>query len=63
MNVAIAGTNGFFPDTWSYNSPKPWNNNSPTEPADFWNGRHNWLPSWNGDDVAMQVDYVEMVQY
>jgi len=63
MNVAVGGTNGFFPDGWQYNSPKPWNNNSPTEDADFWNKRHDWLPSWQGDNVAMEIDYIEMKQY
>jgi len=61
LNVAVGGTNGFFPDSWSYNSPKPYNNNSPTEDADFWNNRHNWQSSWT-DDVAMQVDWVKMWQ-
>ena len=63
LNVAIGGTNGFFPDNWSYNTPKPWKNTSPTEPADFWNKRSSWLPTWHGDDVAMIVDYVKMEQY
>ncbi|XP_052817726.1 beta-1,3-glucan-binding protein-like [Mya arenaria] len=63
LNVAIGGTNGFFPDNWSYNTPKPWNNNSPAEGADFWNARHNWQPSWQGDNVAMEIDYIEMNQY
>jgi len=63
LNVAIGGTNGFFPDGWNYNSRKPWSNNSPHEPADFWNHRGDWLPSWRGDDVAMIIDYIEMIQY
>ncbi|WAR12521.1 BGBP-like protein, partial [Mya arenaria] len=56
LNVAIAGTNGFFPDNWTYNSRKPWGNNSPTEYADFWRGRKDWLRSWEGDKVAMEID-------
>jgi hypothetical protein len=28
--------------------------------TDFWSGRNQWLPTWNGDDVAMQVDYVKV---
>lgn len=63
LNVAVAGTNGFFPDDWVYNSPKPWKNTSPTEPQDFWNGRRHWLPSWKGDAVAMEIDYVQMIEY
>lgn len=30
MNVAVGGTNGFFPDGVSNPSPKPWWNGSPT---------------------------------
>ncbi|XP_052819270.1 beta-1,3-glucan-binding protein-like [Mya arenaria] len=63
LNVAIAGTNGFFPDNWTYNSRKPWGNNSPTEYADFWRGRKDWLRSWEGDKVAMEIDWVKMYQY
>ncbi|XP_052818189.1 beta-1,3-glucan-binding protein-like [Mya arenaria] len=63
LNVAIAGKNGFFPDNWTYNSPKPWNNTSPTVPADFWSARDKWHPSWQGDNVAMEIDYVEMYEY
>jgi len=62
LNVAIAGTNGFFPDGWHYDQNKPWNNNSPTEPADFWNDRHNWYSTWSALS-AMEIDYVEMTQY
>lgn len=30
MNLAVGGTNGFFPDGVSNPSPKPWSNGSPT---------------------------------
>ena len=63
LNVAIGGTNGYFPDDWSYNTPKPYKNTSPTENADFWGKRNDWMPTWVNDDVAMIVDYVEMTQY
>nr|AAP74223.1 beta-1,3-glucanase [Pseudocardium sachalinense] len=63
LNVAIAGTNGFFPDNWTYDQQKPWFSNSPTELQDFWNARFQWLQTWHGDDVAMECDYVEMTQY
>ena len=33
MNIAVGGTNGFFPDTWTNAAyPKPWTNLSPTAP-------------------------------
>jgi len=66
MNVAVGGTNGFFPDDVPSNPPKPWSNTSPTAFLDFWNGRESWLPSWeNGEgrvseNAAMQVDYVKV---
>jgi hypothetical protein len=28
--------------------------------TDFWNGRNQWLPTWSGDDVALQVDYIKV---
>lgn len=63
LNVAVGGTNGFFPDSWNY-SPhsKPWNDNSATENADFWSKRSQWMPTWSGDAAAMTVDYVQMTQ-
>ena len=63
LNVAIGGNNGYFSDGWSYNTPKPWKDASHTLNADFWLGRNDWLPTWNGDDVALQIDYVKMIQY
>lgn len=36
MNVAVGGTNGFFPDGIDPN--KPWANTSPQAFVDFWNG-------------------------
>ncbi|KAK6168498.1 hypothetical protein SNE40_021018 [Patella caerulea] len=60
LNVAIGGTYSMFGDNTHYAYPKPWSNND-TDPAEnFWAGRHNWLPTWHGDDVAMIMDYVEM---
>ena len=59
MNVAVGGTNGFFPDSWTNVAyPKPWNNAAETGPRDFWQGNGNWLPTWNGEEAAMIVNYV-----
>ncbi|KAF0306960.1 Beta-1,3-glucan-binding protein [Amphibalanus amphitrite] len=66
LNVAVGGTGvagsgTFFEDSYiNGNGAKPWNNTSPTAYRDFWEGRDQWLPSWNGDDTAMQVDYVRV---
>ncbi|CAH1802561.1 unnamed protein product [Owenia fusiformis] len=61
MNVAVGGTNGFFSDDL-INSPypKPWLNTSPTGPRDFWLAKDDWYPTWQGEDAAMQVDYVRV---
>ncbi|XP_063379340.1 beta-1,3-glucan-binding protein-like [Cydia fagiglandana] len=65
MNLAVGGTNGFFPDGVSNPSPKPWWNGSPTAMTDFWLAQNAWLPTWNldvndGQDASLQVDYVRV---
>jgi len=66
MNVAVGGTNGYFGDDLiNGNGPKPWHNLSPQAMLDFWNGRDDWLPTWNldendGEDAAMKVDYIRI---
>ncbi|CAH1801999.1 unnamed protein product [Owenia fusiformis] len=61
MRVAVGGTNGFFSDDFT-NSPyrKPWSDTSSTAAKDFWFKRNNWYPTWEGEDAAMQVDYVRV---
>merc|ERR1711976_567202 len=61
MNVAVGGTNGFFPDRWTNRPyPKPWRNDSPQAFLDFWRAKGNWQPTWNGEDAAMAVNYVRV---
>uniref|UniRef100_F7BJS1 Uncharacterized protein n=1 Tax=Ciona intestinalis TaxID=7719 RepID=F7BJS1_CIOIN len=66
LNVAVGGTNGFFPDTWTNGKgAKPWNNNSPTAFKDFWMGKNSWYPTWqpdvnNGENAAMQVKTIRV---
>jgi len=57
LNVAVGGTNGFFPDNCA---GKPWKNNSPHAAQDWWQARNSWQSSWQGDKVAMEIDYIEM---
>ncbi|GFN74352.1 beta-1,3-glucan binding protein [Plakobranchus ocellatus] len=59
VNVAVGGTSGFFPDGNFWGVRKPWANSSPQAAEDFWNGRNDWLPTWQGEKTAMLVDYVE----
>ena len=59
MNVAVGGTNGFFGDDFT-GTPKPWSNESPTAPKDFWHSWNSWYPTWNpdednGEQAAMKV--------
>ena len=61
LNVAVGG--GYFGDNAQYNTPKPWHGGSSHPMRDFWEHRGDWLPTWHGDDVAMLIDYVEMIQY
>lgn len=58
LNLACGGTNGYFPD--EVTPAKPWSNTGGNAFADFWNARNAWYPTWNGEDAAMQVDYVRI---
>jgi beta-glucanase (GH16 family) len=55
LNVAVGGTNGYFPDVGA----KPWRNGA-SAANQFWNQRNKWLPSWKNDQVAMKIDYVKV---
>jgi len=60
FNVAVGGTNGFFPDGNHYGgTTKPWANTSPQAAEDFWNARSAWGATWQDDKVGMIVDYVQ----
>lgn len=64
MNLAIGGTNGYFPDGGN-ESEKPWSNSSPFAATDFWKGRDQWLPGWNlhktdAIDAALIIDSVRV---
>ncbi|XP_062537645.1 beta-1,3-glucan-binding protein-like [Armigeres subalbatus] len=67
MNLAVGGTNGYFPDSPAVNknNAKPWANGSPTARGGFWSAKEDWLPTWNLDendskDASLQVDYVRV---
>lgn len=59
MNVAVGGTNGWFPEA---QGNKPWLNGSPNAMRDFALAEANWYSTWpnNVEDRAMIVDYVKM---
>lgn len=59
LNVAVGGIGGTFTDSRNFTPKKPWRNNSPTAARDFWDARSDWLASWNGNDAALVVDWVQ----
>jgi len=59
MNVAVGGTNGWFPDG---QGNKPWLNQDTHAMRSFAEAKEQWYPTWpeNLDDRAMAIDYVKM---
>jgi len=57
FNVAVGGTNGFFPDGYG----KPWNNGDGwAGAAKFWKARSQWYATWKGEAAAMAVDWIRI---
>lgn len=54
LNIAVGSTNGWFQDGAS---GKPWVDNSPSAPLEFWNARDQWYPTWsqNGQMIIKRV--------
>ena len=60
FNVAVGGTNSYFPDG---QCGKPWTNTSPRASNEFYDNKEKWFESWNypaTHDSAMQIDYVKV---
>ncbi|KAF9925062.1 hypothetical protein FBU30_005111 [Linnemannia zychae] len=60
MNVAVAGTAGYFPDGVG---GKPWSDKSEHAVNEFYAAKDDWYPTWgpeDGLDRAMAVDYVRV---
>ncbi|KAK7102132.1 beta-1,3-glucan-binding protein-like [Littorina saxatilis] len=62
LNVAIGG-NWFAPSYINYPYKQPWTTGASDDYFQFWEGRDHWLPTWHGEDIAMKVKSVKMVQY
>ncbi len=67
--MAVGGTNGYFPDgkenvtaniVLGYG--KPWSNEDPNAVDAFWNAEAEWYPTWDGENAALQVDYIKVSQ-
>lgn len=61
MNVAVGGTNGWFPDGAGN---KPWLNGALTAMQDFAKAQDEWYATWPAsvEDRAMVIDSVKMWQ-
>jgi beta-glucanase (GH16 family) len=59
MNVAVGGTNGYFPDGVG---GKPWSDTDGHAVNAFYNAKPQWEQSWGRDnhDCAMKIDYVNV---
>lgn len=60
INLAVGGTNGYFPDNLGN---KPWNNLSPHAVNEFWNQRDSqWGPTWNStsEGASFKIDSVKV---
>ncbi|KAJ3388598.1 hypothetical protein HDU92_001416 [Lobulomyces angularis] len=61
LNVAVGGAQapngGYFPDGMG---GKPWSSKSGTAAKDFWEGKNQWMPTWDfiGENSAMKVQSV-----
>ena len=52
INLAVGGTNGYFPDD---KGGKPWSNTSPHAVNEFWDDRDAWYPTWTHPMVIDSV--------
>ena len=57
MNVAVGGTNGYFPDG---QGGKPWSDNDGHSVNAFYNAKGAWFNTWKDDDCALQIDSVKV---
>lgn len=56
INVAVGGTNGYFPD----GNGKPWSNSDPHAVNSFYDAKDQWFPTWTS---PMAVDSVKVWTY
>lgn len=60
LNVAVGGTNSYFPDG---QCGKTWTNNDQHSPNAFWGSKGAWYPTWNypaTHDAAMKIDSIKV---
>ncbi|WAR12512.1 BGBP-like protein, partial [Mya arenaria] len=64
----VMATGGNFWQKGGFSGSNIWSSGGNMAPfdqpvTDFWSARDKWHPSWQGDNVAMEIDYVEMYEY
>jgi hypothetical protein len=57
LNLAVGGTNGYFPDG---QGGKPWSDTDSHSVNAFYNAKGAWYPTWNGEDAALQIDSINV---
>ena len=53
LNLAVGGTNGYFPDGYG----KPWSDGNPHAINAFWDAHAQWSPTWT---QPLAVDWVKV---
>jgi hypothetical protein len=57
LNVAVGGTNAYFPDG---STGKPWSDTDPHSVNAFYNSRGAWQQTWKGEGAAMRIDSIKV---
>jgi hypothetical protein len=57
INLAVGGTAGYFRDGVG---GKPWTDKSNNAVNDFYSAKSSWYPTWQNDDVSLQIDSVKV---
>lgn len=57
LNLAVGGTNGYFPDG---QGGKPWSDTDPHSVNAFNNAKGSWYSTWNGEDAALKVKSIKV---
>lgn len=59
FNVAVGGTNNYFPDG---KCGKPWTNTDPHASNTFWNAKGQWEQTWDLENhgSALKIDWVKV---
>lgn len=62
LNVAVGGTNGWFPDGVG---GKPWVDSSTSAKLEFWDAKDQWYPTWeeNGQMIVKSVKMWQQAGY